>query len=396
MTGMRRVLERVGAIVAATAVIVSVGALTTAPPAAPSAFPGANGRIAFYTNINGDVEIVTIDPDGSGLRNLTQSPGFDAGPAWSADGSRIAFTSDRAGSSNVFVMKADGSGQRQLTNGAAIDSGPSFSPNGKRIAFASNRDGDFEIFAMNADGTGVTQLTSNTFADASPTWSPDGEHIAFTGDRTGNLDIFVMNADGSSQHDITNDPGSDLQPTWSPDGEKIAFGRANDIWVMSADGSAQRALTTDAQLNQQPAWSPDGEQIAFVKHPGLFEVWRMDADGSNQRSVSGPAGGEGPSWQPRSVDGAVTITKTVVGTPPPGTTFTVKVDCAGEQDDKTLTFPETGGTQTIERDSFGPLECDVTEPAAGGASTTTYTCDAGRERQVPRQRPLLHPLRGPR
>ena len=67
-------------------VIASVGALTTAPPAAPSAFPGANGKIAFYTNVDGDVEIVTIDPDGSGLRNLTQSPGFDAGPSWSADG----------------------------------------------------------------------------------------------------------------------------------------------------------------------------------------------------------------------------------------------------------------------------------------------------------------------
>jgi hypothetical protein len=72
----------------------------------------------------------------------------------------------------------------------------------------------------------------------------------------------------------------------------------------------------------------------------------MDADGSGQTNLtSNAASDEDPSWQPRSVDGDVTVTKVVVDTPPPGTTFTVKVDCDGEQDDKTLTFPETGGTQ---------------------------------------------------
>ena len=67
----------------------------------------------------------------------------------------------------------------------------------------------------------------------------------------------------------------------------------------------------------------------------------------------------------------------MVGTPSAGTTFTVKVDCDGEQDDKTLTFGETGGTQTIERESFGPLECDVTEPQTGGATTVQFACANG-------------------
>jgi hypothetical protein len=79
-----------------------------------------------------------------------------------------------------------------------------------------------------------------------------------------------------------------------------------------------------------------------------------------------------------ALEGDITVTKQVVGTPPAGTTFKVKVDCDGEQDDKTLTFGETGGTKSFERSSSGPLECEVSEPDSGGATSVEFACDADK------------------
>ena len=54
-----------------------------------------------------------MNANGSGQRNLTRNPAYDADPAWSPDG-RIAFVSNRDGSYGVYVMNADGGGQRRL------------------------------------------------------------------------------------------------------------------------------------------------------------------------------------------------------------------------------------------------------------------------------------------
>src|SRR5260221_1989596 len=129
---------------------------------AHAAFPGLNGKIVFVTNLNGNVEIFSMNPDGTNQTNLTNSTAAgDSDPEWSPDGTKIVFDSIRAGNRQIYSMNPDGSGVTRLTNNSSFDDNPDWSPDGSKILFESTRAGGVEIFVMNADGSGQTQLTFN-------------------------------------------------------------------------------------------------------------------------------------------------------------------------------------------------------------------------------------------
>ena len=107
-------------------------------------FPGwspRGDRIVFSRLADGDFDIFTIRPDGTGLRQLTTSPGNDSHPAWSADGADILFSSSRYGFKDeapladipqpygeLFLMRADGSEQRALTDNRWEEGTPAWVP----------------------------------------------------------------------------------------------------------------------------------------------------------------------------------------------------------------------------------------------------------------------------
>ena len=83
-------------------------------------------RIVFATNRDGNFELYSMTPDGKNQKNLTNDPGGDARPWWSARGQEICFTSSRfAGgtisNTEIMIMNADGTNQRRVTNNIATD-----------------------------------------------------------------------------------------------------------------------------------------------------------------------------------------------------------------------------------------------------------------------------------
>ncbi len=90
---------------------------------------------------------------------------------------KIVFASERTtgtgvnnptGDLEIFRMNPDGTGVRQLTTNKADDFGPTLSPDGTKIAYvsygiqSSNPQGDNEIYRMNTpDGTDKKNLTHN-------------------------------------------------------------------------------------------------------------------------------------------------------------------------------------------------------------------------------------------
>ena len=114
--------------------------LAAAP--AQATVPGTDGRVLFSSG--GDLHSVL--PDGSGLADLTTTPGVEEAQAsWSPDGARVAFRVGRAGTTDVLqiaVMSADGSGRTVITSGDHHSSQPSWSPDGTQIVFRRSVPGD--------------------------------------------------------------------------------------------------------------------------------------------------------------------------------------------------------------------------------------------------------------
>jgi Tol biopolymer transport system component len=261
-----------------------------------------NGRIAFTTARDGNNEIYSMKPDGTGATRLTNNTASDTDPAWSRDGSKIAFTSNRGGNTDIYYAKSDGTGVTRVTTNTAVDNHPSWSPDGTKLAFTSNRGGNTDIYLTTLNGATVTRLTTATGIDDRASWSPDGSKIAFTSTRDGNTEIYVMKSDGTGVVRLTNNTVTDDAPSWSPDGTKLTYSSAlsngTQVWVMYADGSRPTVLTSTG-TNTEPAYSPTGLQITFTStRSGNADIYVMNADGSAQtRLTTVSAADTHPAWQ---------------------------------------------------------------------------------------------------
>jgi Tol biopolymer transport system component len=163
------------ALIVLAALVLSGGWLGQATAPAAAVVPGANGRIAFDNNHDGDYEIYSMGPKGElgkrgqKAKKLTSNKAEDLTPSFSPDGTRIAFTSERVGNREIYVMNADGSKQTNLTKHSAQDVAPTWSPDGTSIAFvASDSAKSGQIVSMAADGSQRRHLTKggkSTFPD---------------------------------------------------------------------------------------------------------------------------------------------------------------------------------------------------------------------------------------
>jgi Tol biopolymer transport system component len=192
-------------------------------------------------------DIFTARPNGTEVKQLTSTPGYDAEATISTNGRQIVFTSMRDGDLDIYTMDANGRNVRRLTNELGYDGGPFFSYDGKQIVYRAHhpqtdkqkedyrdllkqnliRPTTLEIWVMNADGSNKRQVTRNGKANFAPYFFPDGKRIIFASNmddpRGRNFDLYVINVDGSGLKRVTHNETFDGFPMFSPDGKKLVF-----------------------------------------------------------------------------------------------------------------------------------------------------------------------------
>jgi len=187
------------------------------------------------------------------LKNLTNTRGYDAEGGWSPDGKKMVFASNRQAYvtklskedeerlkidkqyfMEIYTADADGSNVKRLTEVPGYDGGPFFSANGKRICWRRfTPKGDVaEVWTMNADGSDQRPITKLGAMSWAPYFHPSGEYLIFTTNLNGFANFELYLADTAGKHApvrVTTTDGFDGLPVFSPDGKKLSWtsGRAS-------------------------------------------------------------------------------------------------------------------------------------------------------------------------
>ena len=271
--------------------------------------PAPSGLIAFASNATGDWEIYTMNPDGTGITNVTNAPASDERwPSLRSDRSQIVFASNAGGDYDIYTMAAAGpfSGATLLVDSTSSDVEPAWSPDGNYIAFASDRDnGDYDIYRVASVGGSVTRLTTTFDEDHDPAWSPDSQNIVFSRQQAGgtDTDVYRMPWNNGSSPTALATTGNNIEPAWSPDGNRIAFASDRDgtggyeIYAMNADGSSQaRVLSAPSLDDHAPVWSPDGVYLVYYYSSGGSDsIQRMLNNGTSLALLA--TNGRDPDWR---------------------------------------------------------------------------------------------------
>jgi len=200
------------------------------------------------------------------------------------------------GNWDLFLMRPDGSGRRNITNTPGFNEAAArFSPDGQKIlyyrmpkdvAVDNNKYGIYDLVIADADGTNPV-VWGNDYHWAS--WGPDGRRLAF-------LSIKVIRLiDVSTKKTIKelNRRGIVQQLVWSPDG-KWFIGTANGLgqyWnigrINEITGQVNAVSEVD-RYNCTPDWLPDSQHVVYSRGiiPGIggwAQLWVADGDGQEKR-----------------------------------------------------------------------------------------------------------------
>jgi Tol biopolymer transport system component len=267
-----------------------------------------HNKILFVSSRNGIEQLYMMNPDGTGIVQITSGPYSHGGGRWSPDAKQIVALTDENWSTDCYtkmvVMNADGTDRRVIGCGSQM----AWSPDGKKIFFTycpSCEIGIYNLglYSIDPDGNNAALVSRDWAGEA--TFSPDGKTVAFVysdpSDSIPQVVIKVMDYPSFTNVRSVGPVGA-VAPRFSPNGEEIAFSYGNDVFIMGSDGSNARRITDHVTREHYyfPRWSPDGSKIIFLSYlldgSQKIYLYMVNRDGTNLHKVLDDSGVSSGDW----------------------------------------------------------------------------------------------------
>ena len=156
---------------------------------------------------------------------------------FSPDAKQVVFTGGRNDKYDIYLADVATGEETAVTDTPGLDDGPEFSADGRYIYFNSNRSGMMQLWRVDADGGNPTRLThDHDYNDWFPHLSPDGKEIIFLSFGTDvessqhpfyqHVTLRLMPVGGGEPRVVAylyGGQGTINVPSWSPDGRYVAF-----------------------------------------------------------------------------------------------------------------------------------------------------------------------------
>jgi len=192
-------------------------------------------------------DIFMADLEGNIVKQLTNSPGYDAEATISPDGRKMLYTSTKSGDLELWIMDLKTGKEKQVSHELGYDGGAWFSADGKKIIWRASRptsDAEIaeyrsllaenlvaptqmEIWVANADGSNPHKVSAFGQANWAPVFMPDSKRILFASNheykRGFPFNLYMLSEGGKDLTKVSRDKGFDAFPMFSYDGKKLIF-----------------------------------------------------------------------------------------------------------------------------------------------------------------------------
>ena len=241
-------------------------------------------EVVFMSSRTGDWELYLMNIDGSGVRQLTDHPGWDGYAVWAPDGTGFIF--DREANGVKAAYKYDLIRDEAVPFIAIEGAWPavnSWSPSGNTLVLFVDRDNSRDLYFADADGTNIRVLMETPDENEHDAhFSPDGVNLAYAvdlGDAGARLDVLNLQTD--DLFNFVESTGYLYGLAWSPDGTKIAYTDTRDgdqeLFILDFGTGEIDQLTDNQDVDHMPVWMPDGEALLFTSYrSGREEMYILD------------------------------------------------------------------------------------------------------------------------
>lgn len=266
----------------ALATAIAIGASN--PPTLPLPFgPAANGLIAYES----EGDIFVVQPDGTGLRQITSDPAWEGAPIWSRDGTKLSYWRDAPlaeDASELVVTDLEGADPLVIARADGDTSDVIWSADGTEVMFSAvvsdlvpddcprlpGQKCGSRLFVAKTDGSGSTMVGDPDIDAQAPALSPDGTTVAFGGGIAGSEALYLMDWEGSDirrlDTDIPNGGWAFGHTSWAPDGRRLVThdgGGSQRIWLIELDDAHAVREVRSLGWGFYPDLAPDGSLVRY-------------------------------------------------------------------------------------------------------------------------------------